>query len=75
LRSWDRHWLFLLLRRSLSIIIALVLLAFTFTNLVIEPVEETGKTPQKMYTSAAPNEDIGPANWTVVAVSKILWGK
>ena len=53
----------------------LVLLAFTFRNLVIEPVEETGKTPQKMYTSAAPNEGIGPVNWTIIAVSKILWGK
>lgn len=75
LRSCDQHWLFFLLRRSLGIIIALLLLAFTFTNLVIKPIEETGKTPQKMYTSAAPNENIGLANWTIVAVSKILWSK
>ena len=75
--SHDRHWFVLLLRRIFTIAIALALLAFSFTNLVLEPVQEAGMTPQKIYTTPAYTtfiHDIVDGNWSIVAVSKIpVW--
>jgi hypothetical protein len=72
LRSHDRHWFVFLLRRIFTIVIALALLAFSYTNLVLEPVEETATTPLKMYTAfSAFSKDIVDANWSIIAVSKI----
>ena len=70
--SHDRHWFVILLRRIFIIFIALALLAFSYTNLVLEPVQETGRTPQKMYTTASDAAiNIVDGNWSIVAVSKI----
>jgi hypothetical protein len=71
LRSQDRHWFVLFLRRFFTIVIALALLAFSFTNLVLEPVQETGMTPQKIYTTAVFSRTIVDGNWSIVAVSEI----
>jgi hypothetical protein len=73
LRSHDQHWFVFLLRRIFTIVIALALLAFSFTNLVLAPVEETGMTPQKIYTSEVSSnfKDITDANWSIIAVSEI----
>jgi hypothetical protein len=38
---------------------------------VLAPVEETGMTPQKIYTSTSDFEDINQVNWSIIAVSKI----
>jgi len=47
------------------------LLVFLFTDLVIEPFQETGITPVKMYTRKyAPIED--ELNWNIIAVSENL---
>ena len=56
-----------------TIFIALALLVFSYTNLVLEPVEETGKKPQKIYTTPWFSEyrDVVGGNWSIVAVSKI----
>jgi hypothetical protein len=42
---------------------------------VLEPVQEAGMTPQKIYTTptdATFDNDIVDGNWTIIAVSKIL---
>jgi hypothetical protein len=43
-----------------------------YTNLVLEPVQETATTPLKMYTTpSAASKNIVDGNWSIVAVSKI----
>jgi len=72
LRSHDRHWFVFSLRRFFTIVIALALLVFSFTNLVLEPVQESGATPHKLYmASASTSKSIDIGNWSIVAVSKI----
>jgi hypothetical protein len=76
LRSHDWHWFVFLLRRILTVAIALALLAFSFTYLVLKPVQEVGMMPQKIYTTPAYTRfanNIVDENWSIVAqaVSKI----
>ena len=74
MHSHDQHKFVPILRRIFTIVIALVLLAFSFTNLVIEPVQEAGMTPQKIYstpTTLSLKDDVVGEHWSIVAVSKI----
>jgi hypothetical protein len=73
LRSHDRHWFVFLLRRIFIIVIALALLAFSFTTLVLEPLQETATVPQKIYTTDATSSSktIDGGNWSIIAASKI----
>ena len=52
------------------------LLAVLFTNLVLEPVHETGMTPQKSFTtSTLPYPFLLEAdniNWSIIPVSRIF---
>lgn len=49
----------------------LSLFAFGFTELVLAPIQETGRTPQKLYTTAVFPSDTNlesKVNWKIVAV-------
>ena len=65
-----------LLRSSGIVVVVISLLAVMFTNLVLEPVLETGMTPQKLSTtSALPYPFLLEAdniNWSIIPVSKIF---
>ena len=78
LRSHDRHWFVFSLRRFFTIVIALALLVFLFTNLVLEPVQETGATPHKLYMAPMPSvsindESVDDKNWSIIAVSEKIF--
>ena len=67
--SHDQHWFVFLLRCFFTIIIALALLTYAFTNLVLEPIQETGMMPQKTYTTVVFSETIPDGNWSIIAIS------
>ena len=74
LHSHDQHTFVPLLRRIFTMVIALVLLAFSFTNLIIEPIQEAIMTPQKIYTTPTTQslkDGVAGENWSIIAVSKI----
>ena len=52
----------------------MLLLVFLFTNLVLEPIQETGMTPVKLYTTKyIPDRlNIDDINWNIIAVSEIF---
>ncbi|KIJ91264.1 hypothetical protein K443DRAFT_686171 [Laccaria amethystina LaAM-08-1] len=71
--SHDQHKFVPFLRRIFTMVIAMVLLAFLFTNIIIEPAQEAGMTPQKIYitpNTAALNQDIVGENWSIVAFAR-----
>ncbi|EDR07395.1 uncharacterized protein LACBIDRAFT_327869 [Laccaria bicolor S238N-H82] len=76
--SHDQHKFVPLLRRSFVTVIALVLLAFSFTNLVFGPVQEAAMSPYKIYTTPTTLTLNNPAvvgeNWRIVACSQLAIG-
>lgn len=72
--SHDQHKFVPLLRRSFVTVIALVLLAFSFTNLVFGPVQEAAMSPYKIYTTPTTLTLNNPAvvgeNWRIVALAR-----
>ena len=50
------------------------LLAFLFTNLVLEPIHETGMAPVKLYTTRdlPYSRKINVVQWTIIAVSELI---
>jgi len=52
----------------------MLLLASFFTDLVLGPIQETGMTPVKLYTTKVPpfNVKIGDNNWSIIAVREIF---
>jgi hypothetical protein len=75
-RSHDQHWFVFLLRSSGIVVVGISLLAVFFLKLVLEPVQETGLPPQKVFTtSVLPYRFIletDTINWSIIPVSKIF---
>jgi len=72
--SHARSWFLFLLKSICTFIIMMLLLVFLFTNLVLEPIQETGMTPVKLYTTKyIPDRlNIDDINWNIIAVSEIF---
>ena len=74
--SRDQHWFVFILRCTGIAVVVISLLAVLFTNLVLDPVHETGLSPLKLSTTSAlpisfafEADDI---NWSIIPVSKIF---
>ena len=76
-RNHDQHWFIFLLRSTGIVVVVMSLLGVMFTNLVLEPVHETGMTPLKLFTThTLPSPltfEIDTVNWSIIPVSKIFF--
>jgi hypothetical protein len=75
-RNHDQHWSIFLLRSTGIVVVVMSLLAVMFTNLVLEPIQEMGMTPLKLFTTQAwPGPliiETDTINWSIIPVSKVF---
>ena len=75
-RNHDQHWFIFLLRSTGIVVVVMSLLAVLFTNLVLEPIHETGMTPLKLFTTQVwPTPliiETDTINWSIIPVSKVF---